>query len=255
MPFQKGHKPYSRKQPLVPSKDPNPDQIAAGLMEGVTLPTMKLRDQPIIEIPKKPGKVVERKPAPPNSDDVESILPLLVRALERIAEGQENSRDAARHALERAHKAQFPQGVRRAAGVSVFNPQGETQYPRPDLKCRMFLPWQAEKETLTVEEIHLLNLLEDGDYKVKRNDGTKMTVTVKLQMNNMTGKPERLLMNSETGFGNLRHRQVIPLSEMLRQILGHRVHTREAASRIPTMEELTAMVESGELPISKAVEY
>lgn len=278
MTFKKGHPPYPKKgqgtqasaQTETLSKPPKSDvEIATGLLEGVTLSPMNPNAAPadqheetrrlVQTVGREMNKEKANRSSPststPSSDGVEGIMPLLVRALERIAEGQEDSREAAKAALDRAHKTQFPQGAKRGREISMFNPQGDTKYPRPDLKCKMFLPWQAEKETLTVEEIRLLNLLEDGDYRVKRNDGTRMTITVKIQTNSNNGKPERLLMNSETGFSNLRHRQCTPLSTMLREMLMQRPHLKEAAAAVPTMDAMYEAVAAGELPVSDAVEY
>jgi hypothetical protein len=56
--------------------------------------------------------------------------------------------------------------------VSVYNPRGERDHPRPRLICEMFLgPYPLEKDVLSVKEIELLNRLEPGLYDVTKADG------------------------------------------------------------------------------------
>jgi hypothetical protein len=54
---------------------------------------------------------------------------------------------------------------RHGPNVSVFNPKGERDHPRPDLVGDIFyLGTKLHKEELTEAEIHLLNLLKPGLY-------------------------------------------------------------------------------------------
>lgn len=182
---------------------------------------------------------------------MENIMLMMVDALAKIAAGQTNAQMVATQALDQAARQQQPDN-RFAPGISVYNPQGDLQYPRPKLKCPMFIPWEAEEESATFEEIELLNLLESGDYSVKRNDETRVPVTVKISMNN-NGKADRLLMNSETSFNDDNHWMMPGLTVILRQILATRPHTKLAAAKILTMDERMDMVMSGELPCSVGV--
>lgn len=180
------------------------------------------------------------------------VLQALVSALQSIASGQQDARSAAQQALEMSARMQQPDN-RTAPGISVFNPQGDTQFPRPKLKCRMFLPWQAEEASLTFEEIELLNLLESGEFTLRRNDDSKITVTVRTIVNESTGKPDRLLVNSETAYNNDNHWMMPPLAKMLREVLRQRPSTRSAADQVLTMDERVEAVERGELPVSVGV--
>jgi len=73
----------------------------------------------------------------------------------------------------RAMRRQLRPEVESCPQISVFNPRGERDHPRPDLKCEMFLgPYVLEKQTLLVKEIEYLNLLEPGSYEVTKGDGT-----------------------------------------------------------------------------------
>lgn len=54
---------------------------------------------------------------------------------------------------------------RSGPNVSVFNPKGEREHPRPDIVGEIFwLGTRLHKEELTETEIHLLNLLKPGLY-------------------------------------------------------------------------------------------
>lgn len=179
---------------------------------------------------------------------MENIMLMLVDALRNVAAGSANSQQMAQQALEQAARQQQPDN-KFAPAISDFNPQGDRQYPRPKLKCPMFLPWEAEAESLTYEEIELLNLLEDGEYTIKRNDGSKVGVKVKLKRN-LNGTPDVLLMNSEQAYNEENHWMMPGLTMVLRQVLGHRPHTKRAAAEIMTMDERMEAVRAGELPVS-----
>jgi hypothetical protein len=63
--------------------------------------------------------------------------------------------------------------------ISVYNPLGERDHPRPPLKCPMFLgPYPLEEQTLLSKEITYLNQLEPGNYEVTKSDGTTVPFTV-----------------------------------------------------------------------------
>lgn len=179
---------------------------------------------------------------------MENVMTMLVAALQKIAEGQTNSQKAATEALDMAARQTQPDN-KFGPAISDFNPQGDLHYPRPKLRCPMFLPWEAEAESLTFEEIELLNLLEDGEYLVRRNDGVKVKIIVKVKMN-LNGTPDVLMMNSESAFNDENHWMMPGLTVILRQVLDAKVHTRKAAVQVMTMDERVAAVQSGELKAS-----
>lgn len=190
-------------------------------------------------------------PAPvalPDNASMADIVRALVGALQSIASGQQDARSAAQQALDMSAKMQQPDN-RNAPRISVFNPQGDLYFPRPALKCKMFIPWQAEAESLTFEEIELLNLLEPGEFSIARNDGKKVNVIIRAAMND-NGRMDRLLLNSETAFNNDNHWMMPPLTVLLRQILESRPFTREASRQVLTMDERFEKVASGEFAVS-----
>ena len=85
--------------------------------------------------------------------------------------------------------------------ISVFNPKGETQYPRPKPRCIFLMgPYPIAEpsnyDTATWTEIELLNQLRPGDYLVTKADGTdvKLTVKVEYESNGVTPFKTTLLM-------------------------------------------------------------
>lgn len=210
--------------------------------------------EPIIQLAKDPEdpmaklaasieKLAERQAGPsPVDPTLMALLAGMMSTMQSLVQQQVVGNQGAAEAIRRS---QDPSNMF-APDVSVFNPRGERDHPRPNLACPMFLPWEAEKESLTREEIELLNLLEPGEFYVRRNDESKILVTIKTTTNPNTGKHDRLLMNSETGFNNDYHWLIPPLRQTLRQILNQRAHTKEAATKVLTMErEIELITEHG----------
>lgn len=173
------------------------------------------------------------------------LLAKLAQVIDKLSSGQIQSTEA-------ILKGKDPSNFF-STEISAFNPRGDREYPRPMLKCKMHLPWEAERECLTREEIELLNLLEPGDFLVKRNDDSMIKVTVRARSNANTHKPEVLLMNSETGFNNDYAWLMPPLRVMLRQMLKQRADTRDAAQSIMTMEEELELIEKHGIHFSKVL--
>ncbi len=178
----------------------------------------------------------------------QQMMSAFSNTLERLVQGQSAGSQAAAQALKRA---QQPDNTH-APAISVYNPQGDLEHPKPMLKCPMLLPWEADRDSLTFEEIELLNLLEPGEFTIRRIDGTKLSLTINasVQPNDRT-KYNRLVINHETGFNNDNFRLMGPMSDWLRQILKQRPHTHTAAQKVLTMEEREDLVRGGQLPVSK----
>ena len=63
--------------------------------------------------------------------------------------------------------------------ISHFNPLGERDHPRPDLKCKMFwVGYEATKDGLTREEIDLFNRMQPGEFRVTKADGSTIPFSV-----------------------------------------------------------------------------
>lgn len=190
-------------------------------------------------------EVMATRGVEPSQDRQTELMELLTQAFTSMTKAQ----------LEGANviaRAQRPSN-QIIPGVSVFNRRGETlpDYSKPRLKCLMLLPWIAEWESLTREEVELLNLLEAGEYKVKRIDNSpvKLSVHIDYGVDNIT--PSRLLINHETAFNNTNRGLMPSLVEMVRQMLRqHPPLTKVVASKVMSDEEEEALIEAGELSVS-----
>lgn len=65
--------------------------------------------------------------------------------------------------------------------VSVYNPRGETDHPKPALRAKTLQNGiELDHDTLTWEEIEALNALPAGEFRVTKANGNKVTFTVRL---------------------------------------------------------------------------
>src|SRR5262249_20542291 len=140
---------------------------------------------------------------------------------------------------------------------SVFNRRGlllpeDAEGPRkPPLKCIMMLPWLVEWESITREECELLNLLQPGEYIMKRIDGTKIKAEIKIDYKIDQVTPSRLILTHDTAYNNDNFRLIPALAEWTRYILNqHEPLIRQAAKAVLTDEEEEALIEAGQLSVS-----
>lgn len=184
----------------------------------------------------------------------EMLMVRLSSALERVSEAQIQGSKMIADETRRAHRPSNEVNPQ----VSVFNRRGvllDEKAPgphKPKLKCLMLLPWLAEWESLTREEVELLNLLQAGEYMLKRIDNSKVRVTVQMEMRVDGKTPSRLLMTHDTAFNNDNFRLMPPLSDLLRQVLKQHESpdVRAMAGAVLTDEEEEALIEAGEIAIS-----
>lgn len=218
----------------------NPVQAAPGVV------LAESSDDPLTRL----ARAIENMSARPAASMDTSLMERLVAVMEKVVQGQVAGNAAATQAM---LKGKDPSNMH-APGISAFNPRGELKYPRPKLKCRVFLPWEAEVESLTREEIELINLLEPGEYVIKRSDESRVGITVAGSRNvNNPDTFDRLLMNSETGFNNDYAYLMPPLRSILRQILNQRPHTKAAAKGIMTTDEEIDLIEQHGVDFDEAV--
>ena len=80
-------------------------------------------------------------------------------------------------AFAKATRPENPQ----APMVSVYNPKGETEHPRPRLRAKTRQNGvEVQEDTLTWEEIEALNALPAGEFRVTKHTGARIPFTVKL---------------------------------------------------------------------------
>ena len=203
--------------------------------------------------------------APP----VDDMLARLTAAMEVIA-GQSNRTDSQDRAFDRLAAAfdrmagaqlEGADRVARATrianrpsnevppGISVFNLRGDKDFPKPTLKCRFLLPWEVEKDgsSCTREEVELLNLLIPGEYAIRRNDDTRVKLTVRATYKLDSDVIDTILVNHDTAFNNDYHALMPPMSNFLRQMLKQNPKTKAAADHVLSMEEEEALILVGKL--------
>jgi hypothetical protein len=192
-----------------------------------------------------------------------ALARILAPALERMAESNLAGAKLITDEQRRAHRPsnEFPH-LR-----SVFNRRGvllDEQFPeghagvegadpvkRP-LKCTMMLPWLAEWESLTREEVELLNLLQPGGYVIRRIDNSRIKIDVACEYKVDGVTPTRLVVNHETAYNNDNHKLWPSIVEWTRQAL--KQHDREIqvrAAAIMSDEEEEALIEAGQLVVSR----
>lgn len=177
----------------------------------------------------------------------DTILERLSEAMERLSVAQVQGAQIIADEAKRAHRSSNEVVHQR----SVLNPRGERDFPKPRLKCPMMIPWFADQDSLTREEVELLNLLIPGEFVVMRNDGTKVKLACKIDYALDEVTPSRLLLNHETAFNNDHKTWMPPLPIMLRQILNSREETKQVAAAVLTMDEELALIAAKQLEVSQ----
>lgn len=106
-----------------------------------------------------------------------------------------------------------PHEIRRPEQRSVYNPDGDRDYPRPRLKCHIYvgsypLGDPNDNRTLTRAEIEALNALTPGHYRVLKHDGSKVVIEIRGQVD-ANQRLERLWVilpeGEKNAFGNWPH--------------------------------------------------
>ena len=125
--------------------------------------------------------------------------------------------------------------------ISFLNPLGERDHPRPELKCRIvWAGYEEKKESLTREEIELLNQIEPGDYRVTKSDGVTIPFTVKAKQGN-NGKLEMLRFSFPCK--NVEDRMGIRSKvDWLREVLGEKGPS--SAALLAEIAQLRAQIHS-----------
>lgn len=187
--------------------------------------------------------IAARNEQSPNSE-LASAIALLAASLTGLQQSQLQGAQiiAAEQRRNTRPENQFP------PSISVFNPRGDKDFPRPPLKCEMFLPWPVwtDQESLTREELELLNLISHSfEVSIMRNDRTKIKMTVKVTTKMDSDEPSKILITHETAFNNDYHRQM-PF-DWIRQLVTNYAPTKAAAQAVLTMDEELALILAGKL--------
>jgi hypothetical protein len=184
--------------------------------------------------------ILASRPAEPKNDE---LMTKLTGAMDRIAQAQTDG--AERMALET--KRAFRPSNEIVPLRSAYHPRGRTL--TPPLKCRMAVPWPVTGDTETREELELLNLLEQGEYRVRRPDGTAYVERV-IVTKDLNGALSELTVTNETAFNDDNYKTAPPLVDRLRQILKqHAKPIRDAAAAVLSMDEEQALIDAHELSV------
>lgn len=176
--------------------------------------------QDLVEEVKEPVMPEAKNVAEPSTTELMAMMVSLLREIK-----ESNSADAKDKAISQAEILEkilnktIPENVAPPL-ISHYNPEGERDAPREPLKCQMlWVGYDLKTDTLTKDEIALLNRLQPGAFRVTKADGTVMPFTVTAKHNDRL-ELERL----EVSFpctGEHRHNHA-PMTSYLRQALGER---------------------------------
>jgi hypothetical protein len=252
--------PHDPTENEMPERDPTPDEIlkVPGALDPPAPltppdPTRDLPDdddtrpvaRPLSEVEQMQHRFdtllaqlteQQQKAAAPN-DMLASAIALLAQGLQGM---QHASLQGANTIAEMQRRTTMPEN-RAFPAISWFNLRGDKDFPRPVLKCEMFLPWPVDDgSSLTREEIELLNLLEQGEYTIFRTDRSRVKVTVRIETKLDSDEPVRLLVNHETAFSNDYH-NLMPFN-WIRQMVESKPSLRDKARAILTMEDEEALI-------------
>lgn len=191
-----------------------------------------------------------------SDDRATAAIEKLALVMERLVGVQSAAADRQREDRLRHERPENPVST----GNSVFNrrgrdpKQGSTPLElhlatlKPPLKCPMAIPEMADWESLTREEVMLLNLIEAGQYVISRIDRTKINLSVQMRYKEDGHTPAMMLILHDTAYNNDNFRLMPPKADMLRMMLKqHDKPTAQKAAAILSDEEEEALIEAGDL--------
>lgn len=123
----------------------------------------------------------------------EQFLMLMQQQAEILRNNKDADIEAAATINARAMKKALRPENEIAPGVSIYNPKGERDCPRPK-PTHIYMLAQypicdpGNYDTTTWTELELLNRLQPGEYPVTKSDGSEVKVLVKTEFNS-GGKP------------------------------------------------------------------
>lgn len=262
-----------------PDDDPEPPSTLDGELTGGEPDPVEEPEQPAAPAPPDPWAVMAQvvaalqaiavkldNPTVASADTGQALMAIqerLAQTMDRLADANIQGAQIIATETKRAHRP----SNEIVPGISVFNRRGtnlphdakgaiidgmEVNPMKPPLKCVMLLPWLAEWESLTREEVELLNLLQPGEFILKRIDNSKVKVEVRIDYR-VDGRPSRLILRHDTAFNNDNFKLVPPLNEMLRQVLKQTDPPyKQRAAAVLSDEEEEALIEAGELTTAAA---
>lgn len=241
---------------VMEDRDPTPEEISA--FADVDLPPLTAPMDPSRDTDYEDTPRVVTVTQPAMQARMEALLSKLegqapqdstgqlASAMAMIAEAMNGFRQATLDGADKVadvHRRGTSQENKFFPGISAFNPRGDKDFPRPALKCTMFLMSQpADQESLTREEIELLNLIEPGEYTITLVDARKILLQVTGEKRLNSEVVSKLLISHPTAFTNEYH-TLIP-HNWIRQMAENRHNpvARAKAQAVLTMEDEEVLI-------------
>src|SRR3990167_4975823 len=114
--------------------------------------------------------------APVSDPSMATVLTQAMALMQQLAadkSGDAQKQDATLALIEKLITKTHPENIEHP-GISVYSyPEGDHARPKPDLKCKMYwIGYELRTDTLTPQEIDLLNRVQPGEFRVTKADGT-----------------------------------------------------------------------------------
>lgn len=188
-------------------------------------------------------------PAPPKAAPV-TAAPSVTLTFEQMKElmglSGQNAADLMARAMESQSKTNaeaaarvrnpIPEGTDQSnSRISVYNPLGDKDHPRPALKCQFFLGTTEGKsgqvqrsypfldDDLTVREVCALNILTPTTTTIELYDGTKVPLSVVADAHPVTGNLQRMVLvipATVTGKGSALKNMLPSPTKIVAQVTG-----------------------------------
>jgi hypothetical protein len=132
-------------------------------------------DNPIKDTPSPVGPAAPASAIQLSIEQLEALLARVAGGARSPAEATEVAAETYAFAMKKALR---PENERHP-DVSVFNPKGERDHPRPHLPCEYFYnQMPLDRNDLTVDELTLLLEVQPGRYAITKTDDSEGTVEV-----------------------------------------------------------------------------
>ena len=175
-------------------------------------------------------------PAPAVDPTIAAVLAQMGQLIAQLAQAKASDSSVEQNAayrqielIEKLITKTQPENIHHP-GISAFSyPEGDQAHPKPDLQCKIFwVGYDLRPETLTPQEIDLLNRLTPGEYRVTKSDGTNIPFRVTARHSDkLNAKGVPALEALEVWFackGEYKQNHMSMVS-YLQQVLGDRIPT------------------------------
>lgn len=186
-------------------------------------------------------KAVSDSSAQPVPMDNQDIALAILSLAEAIKTGQSNNQqvnpqlEGMLKLLQEREEARPHENLFNPPMKSAFNPEGDRDNPRPDLKCQMFwVGFKMSKDNLRRVEIELLNRIEPGAYKVTKADGKVIPFTVIARYED-TGTLDRMNISFPCKSADDRASH-LSMESYLREALGETASTESLRAQIEQLK-------------------